>query len=172
MKKNNGQVNFIDFAVGFSVFIIAFLLLVNYTQHTNNTFSSSNAVAFSNAILGEGIPLNWNTSYYLRPGITNSNRSISPKKWKMLYNLSKNNPEALKESFGIGDNFMMRLNIKNGSRTITLSAEGISLISTNYAYNFTNISDNSQGKIKKIERVQRIAAYNGTPVGLEVLLWQ
>ncbi len=154
------QTSFFDFIVGFTIFVIVLLIFFN-----SSTFSSVKNVdsdVVVNIVLSDGIPNNWNESFYYKPGILSYNK-LNETKFLMFYNLSKKN--SLKNIFN--SNFMFRIYYYNNSNIVFVNVSNVSYISSDYNFSFDNISNFADNV--KVE--ERIINYNNNLYIIKFLFW-
>ncbi len=156
------QSSFFDFIVGFFVFSIVLVLF--FSASKTYYYSEKDFSYVSNIILSDGIPNDWNESYYYKPGVL-SNNKLNETKFLMLYNLSKK--DSLKNIFKTNFLFFLyKHNESNFSNIIFIPVSNVSYISTDYNVSFYNVSN-----FKNVKVEDRIVNYNNSLYNVKFVFW-
>ncbi|MFT4309240.1 MAG: hypothetical protein ACMXYL_02015 [Candidatus Woesearchaeota archaeon] len=164
-----GQSNFVDFIIALGIFLIILFVFISFNQSNKIDYSmTGEALMISDSLLSPGIPSNWTETEYYRPGLLEDNK-LSTEKWEMFYNIMITNSSGLKSKYTLLSDFMIRIGKYNGGVFTEIDVGGISHITTDSDVNPLDIVNMH---FDRIDRMERIIAYNGTLVIMEVIVWK
>lgn len=142
------QVSYLDFVIGFAIFIIAVTIFFNHTGSQQQE-REINVIQLSEQLLSPGYPQDWNASTALRLGVLDLGE-INETKWDQLRAMLNEEPEKTRSLLSAPYDFIIRI---EPSRLDQIGSG-------------TSLPD-----AQSIHRIERIVAYNGTIVRLEVIGW-
>ena len=164
-----GQSNYIDFVIALGIFLIILFLFIIYNHSQSQDYLiADEALMISDALMSEGIPVDWNTTHYYRPGIM-SNGLLDEAKWESFHNIMELNPEDTRRLYTIASDFIIRIGYYNNNAYNNITINNISHITTDPAISPDTLPQISS---ERIDRIERIIAYNGSLYVMEVIAWR
>ncbi len=166
-KNVKGQTNFFDFIIGF--FVFSFIIFLFFSAYNSNYYSERDFSYISNIVLSEGVPSDWNESFYFKPGILSDNFSIDENKLFMFYNLSKKGvlKNIFKHDFLF---FVFKHNESNFSDIVIINfsngVDSFDFISSDYNFSPSNVSFNDNVKVE-----ERFVSFNNSLYIIKFLFW-
>lgn len=165
MFKNKGQVWYYDLFFGIVIFILVFSIFMKSATNINDSEGETSknlensGKLFSNILLSEGYPNNWNSSSVVQIGLLTDERIDSRK----LANLSSMNYTTVKNLFRLREDYYFWF--ENASGTITINGiEGYGKVGITES-NLTSDSPNN------LLRIVRLSVYDSQVVRMVICLW-
>lgn len=149
-----GQSNFIDFIAGFFIFTIALAISLTFLSSASEIPEPADTERMSNDLLSSGIPTDWNASNVAVAGVL-SGSSVNKTKWNALRTMS-------------ADDIRTTLRTSSDVRIRMLTWVGNSYAEELPAIETGPLDQNAT----TIRTTNRIAAYNGSLVIIEVSAWR